>query len=525
MEQALTETSLAAFQDSSVHSFIRMQGHFPGVFSDDEIPERWTFHEDIIRPAHTLAHSEDVQIIPEEVEVDVWVSKRIGAIQGDLSTGGNRAQQVDYNSHEASVFGDGVMPLKSGAEHGDKVELEMRLAARAEGVKTAIRGLCLAVVVVLIQAVVDAGESDQFEQARCRRTGLVTAVGGHGCVVGGSGAEKVVVECDSVFEAQRKGYNGVVEQVLSDMRRVNQGSDSVLEKFPCWANPAEHQELGRLEHALGKDNLSSGEEVEVSACRTMDDLDTDASMCRGVNDETLGLGRRQDRHIGLVGQVEVASLAFALVDRVHAVSQTMHLTREDILGQGFIAINPGLGQSISEGLQLGDKFSVRDLDRTAGADLPQSGRVEVPVIVVGRTLPQIVHAVVPRPSRAAVFLPVVECRRRPGNPGKVVGAGTAAENFATGIGLLDSFIVVALDHGGLVGPVMLATAQAERLGWSRDVFELVWIPDPGFDDQDFDVWVLGEAASDSISSCASTNDDEVVLGSIGNYHGAGQKAM
>jgi hypothetical protein len=61
----------------------------------------------------------------------------------------------------------------------------------------------------------------------------------------------------------------------------------------------------------------------------------------------------------------------------------------------------------------------------------------------------------------------------------------------------------AVDHGRLVGPVVLAIAQLEGPRRRGDRVDVAGVADAGFDDQDLDVGVLGETAGDDAASGAT----------------------
>lgn len=157
---------------------------------------------------------------------------------------------------------------------------------------------------------------------------------------------------------------------------------------------------------------------------------------------------------------------------------------------------------------------MRNLNRSPRTNLPQLSGIKPLLIMISRTLAKILHATIPIPILPAKSLPVVKGRLGSGDPGEVVGAGRTAEDFSARVGLLDALVVVALDHGGLVGPVVLAAAEVEGLGGGGDFGDLVRVGDAGFDDEDAGVGVFGETACYSVSCSAAADDDEVVFISV-----------
>jgi hypothetical protein len=84
----------------------------------------------------------------------------------------------------------------------DKVNFEVGLPPRAERVNATIALLLGDVLLAGHEIVVDTGETNQLEETAAEGSGPLVSVGGHGGVVGQSGAQKVVVESKAVFEAE-----------------------------------------------------------------------------------------------------------------------------------------------------------------------------------------------------------------------------------------------------------------------------------------------------------------------------------
>jgi hypothetical protein len=83
--RVLTESSLASIQNSSLHLVIRVERHLPGILGQDNVFEAGTVGQNIVRPADTLTHSQDIQIIGKEVEVDVRLYLGVRVIQSNLA--------------------------------------------------------------------------------------------------------------------------------------------------------------------------------------------------------------------------------------------------------------------------------------------------------------------------------------------------------------------------------------------------------------------------------------------------------
>lgn len=53
-------------------------------------------------------------------------------------------------------------------------------------------------------------------------------------------------------------------------------------------------------------------------------------------------------------------------------------------------------------------------------------------------------------------------------PSEIVESAATTQHFASGMRLLNPFIVRTLDHGGFVAPVILAVAELECSCWCGD---------------------------------------------------------
>jgi len=111
----------------------------------------------------------------------------------------------------------------------------VRLSTWAERIGSAVGGFGFAVCFVLFKALVNAGESDHFEETAAERASLVSSVSGNGAGLCLSGAEEVVVETVAVLEAQDERHNGVIKKVLPDVGAV--GDDGDIEFLSSAAGP------------------------------------------------------------------------------------------------------------------------------------------------------------------------------------------------------------------------------------------------------------------------------------------------
>src|ERR1700722_14348435 len=109
---------------------------------------------------------------------------------------------------------------------------------------------------------------------------------------------------------------------------------------------------------------------------------------------------------------------------------------------------------------------------TLVTDLGKIRSVEVSVVVVCCRLVEIVLDAGPVPFTAAELGPVVECGCATANPGVVVAT---TKDSAAGVGFLHSSVLWPINHGHLVSPIILASAQREGASWSCDFGDFVCV--------------------------------------------------
>lgn len=516
------ERGLATVENRALHLLVGLERHLPRVLGLDERTERFSLGEHVIGEADALAHGDDVEVVDEEVEVDVGLLEGIGAVEGDRAGLGDRAHQVDDDSQVLALFGSGEMPLEGAAEHADKVELEVRLALGREGVFATVGGLGCAVFFVFLKVVVDTGEADQLEETGTDGTGVVLFVGVDGGLVLGAFAKENIVHAEAILDLEDERYTRVVDEVLADVARVDNGVDAVALQLAGRTNTAEHEQLRGLEDTLGQDDLAAGIEVQFIASG-VDDSHTLADAVGIVDDEALGVHLRHYGDIGFVLHEEETTRPHTLVDTVGAVGKTIHLTIIYILCDGMAFLGPGLADCIPERLHIIEKLSMGDVDGAiTGADLREFFGVPTQVIVIGCTLTEVRHKGVPGPFLTSVFLPPVECRLAPRHPGEVVQRRATTEGLATSVGLLDPFVVVTLDHRGLVRPVVLAVSKLHGFRGRGDLLNLLGVTDTSLDDEDGHIGVFGQTTSDGVTSSTTAHNDEVVVGVVlGRCHCGG----
>lgn len=286
-------------------------------------------------------------------------------------------------------------------------------------------------------------------------------------------------------------------------------------------NTAEHEQLRGFKNTLGQDDLTASIEVQFISS-SIDDSDALADAVGIVDDEALGVHLRHYGDVGPVLHEEVAARSHTLIDTVGAVGETIHLTIIDILSDRMAFLSPGLAHCIPERLHVVEKLSVGNVDGTTRANLRELLGVATQVIMVGCTLTEVRHKGVPGPFLASVFLPPVKCRLAARHPGEVVQRRATTKGLATSVGLLDPFVVVTLDHRGLVGPIVLAVPKLHGLRGRGDLLDLLGVTDTSLDDKDGHIGVFGQTTSDGVTSSTTTHDDEVVVGVVlGRCHCGG----
>ena len=104
----------------------------------------------------------------------------------------------------------------------------MRLAVRAKRTEPVICFLQLDILGVCLKPLVDAGKSNQLQEATVIRTLVVLFIGTHGCFFHVSGPQYVAVKSNPVFDLEDMRYDRMVSQVLANVRRVDFALDPEL---------------------------------------------------------------------------------------------------------------------------------------------------------------------------------------------------------------------------------------------------------------------------------------------------------
>lgn len=90
-------------------------------------------------------------------------------------------------------------------------------------------------------------------------------------------------------------------------------------------------------------------------------------------------------------------------------------------------------------------------------------------------LSKVLDTVLPSPLLAPVLLPVIKCSLATRDPSKVVSTTASSQSLTASVGFLNPLIIVALDHCGLVAPIILATSEVKGLARGGDRFDILWI--------------------------------------------------
>ena len=81
------KSRLAALQDGPIQCQIRRPRHRPWIIFAYEILHAVAIHDDVVDEAEAFAHGDEVEIVGEEVEVDIWLNLVVGRAEADFSAG------------------------------------------------------------------------------------------------------------------------------------------------------------------------------------------------------------------------------------------------------------------------------------------------------------------------------------------------------------------------------------------------------------------------------------------------------
>jgi len=227
------------------------------------------------------------------------------------------------------------------------------------------------------------------------------------------------------------------------------------------------------------------------------------------------------------------------VNRVHAVDESSHLSRVDIISKLFSFAYPGLGEGVSEWSNFRDEIRMRDVERTTRSNFGKLSGVDLVIIVISGTLydvnfrdqtekasrmfylSEILFAIFPIPGVPAKRDPVIESSFATRNPGVIVQARTTAENFTSGVRLFQTSVFRTIYECSLVWPIIWTVTELESTGRSSDFWDFTRIagklsecryptgfllgglPNTSFNDQNRNFWVLSQTSSNDVS-CSTT---------------------
>lgn len=120
----------------------------------------------------------------------------------------------------------------------------MRLPSGAKRVNTTVLLEILNVFLLLFETLVDSGQPNQLEQATAQGPSSITTVRSDGTVLFGTRAEEVVIETIAILELEYVREDWVIQQVLSDVRRVHHGLNTERRELFRGTNAGKHQQLG-----------------------------------------------------------------------------------------------------------------------------------------------------------------------------------------------------------------------------------------------------------------------------------------
>jgi hypothetical protein len=245
------------------------------------------------------------------------------------------------------------MPLKGVAEHGDKVNLEVRLATGTKGVDVAVGLLVFDVLGHILEVAVDTRKTDELEKAAGHGALVLPAVSRGGSVLLQTGSQEVLVKSVSVLDLEDVRKNRVVKKVLANMFRLDNRVDAELVEFLLRTDARQEQQFGSLINTKRHNDLVLSTERKSLTIRT-NDLNTNSLSI--LKDELLRVGLSKNGDVGLTLQEPPAGGSLAVVDGVNALPETMHLAVVNVISEGLTLADPGLGEGVAPALSLGEEI-------------------------------------------------------------------------------------------------------------------------------------------------------------------------
>lgn len=108
---------------------------------------------------------------------------------------------------------------------------------------------------------------------------------------------------------------------------------------------------------------------------------------------------------------------------------------------------------------------------------------------------EILLNIVPSPLISSELTPIIEGSGTAWEPSVVVKTTASSEDLAAGVRLLDTSVFLAVDHAGLVLPVILATTKLKGTSWGGDCIDVLRVSNTCFDDKYIDLGVFCKTAS------------------------------
>lgn len=359
--------------------------------------------------------------------------------------------------------------MKEGLTY-DKVYLEVRLAGGTKGVNSAVLGFVLAVLFGLLEPFISTRESNELQETAAVDASLVLLIGCDCAVLLWPSSQQVTVETVAILDLEYMRQDGMVEQVLTNVLRVNEELDAMRLEISLATNTRQHEQLGTFIGTLRHDYLVLRSEGIVLPIRT-DDSDTNCFVAFEL--ENLGSCGGHNSDVLLPFHKDGGVRSLALVDGVDALEEPLLSAGVDIGSQFATFADPCCLKSVSERLHLGDHIRMCDMQRPSlVADLGEFCGVQVVIVMVSGRLVKIVLRILPIPFFGCILGPIVDRCSTASNPGIVVLGAGSTQDLASWVGLLYPSVVRTVDHGGLVLPVPLAAAKLESTSGSVDLWNL-----------------------------------------------------
>jgi len=332
-------------------------------------------------------------------------------------------------------------------------------------------------------------------------------VGGHRAAVGQLPAQRARVAALLPQATQpRRGpdhrHHRMVGQVAADARAVRQHVDAHLDQVVGRADAGQHQQLRAVHRAAGQDDLGAGQGAGRLAVPQVIHADGLAAFDDDLRDQ--GVGEHREVRPGHVGvQVRGGGRAPPAVSLGPLVPADAVLARpvEVVVGHRSLLLRRGDERRAGGGLVP----RVGDAQRAAGAVIGRrTARVILGPAEVG-------HQVLIAPADAAVLVPpAFEVVAAAPDVDHRVHRGRTAQDLAPGPVNGPAGRAVLRDR--LVIPVVRALEEPAHRGRGVDLRSVVGRP--GFEEQDADLRIGGQARRQDASRASGADDDVVIHGDL-----------